>query len=849
MDPDSRSKKLRRSWQKRHQSGSRISPKGDHKSGKARNTSGKSRRSKVAPTSSFAEIKPSAAPVLLETVKRKPPVCRRYLIGLAGVGLLILLGGGSNIYALSLSLLLPGVALCVWPPSGGLGVWMDRLVLALLAVMLLSFLPQFYWPSPEWRISAIDDFGIDLPLTLSIQPWVSFEAWLCALAGFGWLYAVTSWQINQEGRKRFYFAVSLVVGLLAAVAIRGNITGAAYIGTGDSPGSGFFPNWNQVATILAFGGVAAFGYAMSALRSRQLLPLLGLPVAAASFLALAWGFSRTSALLFLVGMIVWYLLQLLSGRASRAIKLGMPLLLIGMSVFLLNNQTYKQGVDVTTSPEEASEDLAALARSETTEMIKDAPLTGHGLGTFAAVFPQYREITADHPRALHPGSDVLWLTAETGLLGLLLFAGILFLYFSHCRGFSHGQESSYRFAAMAALIIFMLHGLVDVSGHMPGTMYFAIFFAALALPKGKSQKKAYPPRFWRFCGGLLVIFGLVWLLAGLSGLPLHSKVVLAQAESGIEESLAQSDYTSGLREADRWVNQRPMDWKAYFQRASLTLRETGDRAAAAADFDRARFVEPVLGVVALEEGFAWLPYDKERAIAAWRHAIVRELDSREAAYERILNSVGDNLALRQALARLTDIDPELRLQFLANQAGDYLMEEINRDLKQDAQLGQYTREQRTAIVTMWINRGDRVAAKSFLEENRDGLNHPWWLASLLMKERADFKNAVIRIRESIQAPVMPDAPIEEIPLERLKREFSITPGDVMKGTALIQVYLQAGDFQEVRDVTEAMIQAKKHVPGYVAYWHAESFFQLEEYIESWYAFEAYLNLVWGERSS
>ncbi|PXA05527.1 hypothetical protein DDZ13_01250 [Coraliomargarita sinensis] len=845
MEGDPWKKKRRRSKQKRHRSHSPGGRKGQA------NISGeyakRHSRKDVAPTSSFASIQPSSAPITVEVKKEPPPVWLGYLLGLAGVTLLILLGGGHNVYALALSLLLPGVALLAHPPQQSPGLWLDRAAIAFLAFLLLAFVPSFYWPEAEWRSAARDIFQIELPASLSVQPWGSFEAWVSALAGFAWFYAASSWKINHQGRRSFYLVLSLVLGLLSLVVLWGNMSGAKYPSAEDSTVFSFFPNRNQTANFLAVGGVVAFGYAMCALRSRRLTPILGVIVSGLCFLALVWGISRAGVLLFFTGIVLGYVLQLACGRIPRGIKLGFPLFLLAFSVFIVSNsRTTERIVDFAASAEGWSEEFRVLMAKDTWAMIKSAPLAGHGLGSFPAVFPQYRELSANHQRAVHPESDVLWLTAETGLLGSALFLGFLVAYLIRCRGLSHGPSGGYRIVAMAALFVFLLHSFVDVSGHRPGTVYFAILIAALALPHDKAQLRAYRPLFWRACGAFLVLVGLMWGLGGVTGLPLHSSIAVERKESRIEESIELGDYTNGLDHVDKWIGQRPLDWRAYFQRATLTLSESGARARAAADFRRARFVEPNIGVVALEEGYAWLDYDPERTIAAWRELFSREFENRDSVFRRILNTAERNQKLLDGLARLSDLYPEFRVYFLNFQSGDFLMQELARDLKNDPRLSLYTREQRTSILKNWIRRGDREAAKEFLQENASGLNQSWWLWSLLHKEQAKFESAVQYIRGALNPPELPEVKVKGVPLERLKREFSVVPGDVMKGTALLHVYIAEGNFQKVREVAQTMISAQREVPLYVLYWHAESYFHLEDYIETWYAYERYLKKLWDE---
>jgi O-antigen ligase len=725
---------------------------------------------------------------------------------------------------------------------------MDRMALAFLGILLLSFIPQFYWPEPDWRSAAVEIFGINLPASLSIQPWVSFEAWLSAVAGFAWLYAASSWGINHQGRKWFNFTASVVVGILALVVLWGNTTGARYPAAESSTVFSFFPNRNQTANFLALGGVAAFGYAMSSLRKDRLLPILGFIASSLCFLALVWGISRAGVLLFFTGIVLVYLLYLLTGRASKGIKLGFPLLIVAFSIFLVSNsKTTERIVDFVVSTGGLSDDYRVRLAKDTWSMIESAPLTGHGLGTFAVVFPQYRDLSANHQRVVHPESDVLWLAAESGFVGLALLLGFIVAYLARCRGLSRGPSGGYRLTAIAAVTIFMLHGLVDVSGHRAGTVYFAILFAALALTQEKKRPATFKPKVWRLCGGVLVFAGLLWGLSGVAGLPFHSSVAVARYESKIEQSIESGNYASGLQQADKWIDLRPLDWRAYFQRAALTLSESGALGEAAADFRRARFVEPNIGVVAFKEGFAWLPYDTNRVIAAWREVFFREVEKRESVFRSMLAEAKRKPDLMAGLARLSELDPYYRAYFLNYQSGDYFMQELAHDLENNPRLAQFSRQQRTSILKNWIRQGDRKAVETFLEKNGPSLNQAWWLWSLLRREQANFEDAVQIIRENTEPPALPELSIEGVATERLVREFSVMPGDLLKGTTLLQRYIDEGNFRKVREITETMMAAQRQVPPYVFYWHAESYFQLQDYIESWYAYEKYFERLWNEQ--
>lgn len=804
------------------------------------------KKRRVKPTSSFSAPVPSSASIHLPEKKAERPVWLSYLTGLLGVTLLILLGGGHNAYALSLALFMPGLALVLSPPKSSPGIWMDRAAVALLASFLLAFIPQFYWPDPEWRKVAVDSFSMDLPWVLSVQPRISWEAWLCALAGFAWFYAVTSWRINHNGRKWFYFALCLVVGVLASIVIWGNVTGARYPAAEDSNAFSFFPNRNQTANFLALGGVVSFCYAMSSLRTRWLVaPFLGFIVSGICFLALVGGNARAGVFLFSGGVLLWFLLQLRTKTAPRAFKIGFPLLLLGFSLFIsMNSQATGRVLEFVTQPGDWASEFRSQIYADSVDMFLEAPLSGFGLGTFKAVFPQYRYDSANYQIAVHPESDFFWLATETGLLGVALFGVFLGAYCWRCRGLSTGHSGVYRMIALVAVIVFLAHAMVDVPGHRPGTVYFAILFAALALPRSSSRKPTLKPMLWRSIGIALLLFSLVWGVAGMTGMPLHSTTATEQYEERVKESITFADYENGLRALDDWLKWEPLDWRVHFQKGMLTLLDTGERGKAAGDFRRARFLEPILGVVTFEEGFVWLPYDIGRTLSAWRETLSREMDDSDGAFRQMIDAAANNPELMNGLARISESDLHYRYLFLKRQRGMNLMVELQRELSKEPALSQFSRLQRTEILKQWVNHGDHDLAGVFLSEYSNGVNRPWWLWSLLRKNQADFKEAVEYILEGVAAPVVPEVKIEEGRMERVVREFNVAPTDVMKGTALMQAYLSEGNYLALAEVTDAMISSRNNVPPYVSYWKAESLYRLEDYIESWYAFESYFEQLW-----
>jgi O-antigen ligase len=771
---------------------------------------------------------------------KEPPSYLAFVLGLVGVIILILLGGGHNSVALGAALILPGLALLIRPPSVSLGKWMDIGILGFLASLLMAFLPLFYWKTPSWRNAAVDAFRIDLPSILSVQPMISFEALLLAVAGFAWLYAASSWNINHSGRSRFYLWVSAVIAGLALITIWGNLNHIRYPGAEESTAFSFFPNRNQTSNILAIGGVVAFGYAMEGLRERRLLNLSGFLATALCLVALILGISRTGVFLYFSGILVWFVFRLRQPSNSLFLKLGLPILLLIFSVFISSHHRAIERVsEFMAPPSEWKEEYRVLLYGDTLRMIADAPLTGAGLGNYSAIFPQYRNDSRNHQRVVHPESDVLWLASESGIIAVLFLGMIVFVYFNRCRTSGVGRNGAFRIIALTAFILFVLHALVDVPGHRPGTAYFAILFAALALPRADALRPTFKPQVWRLIGSTLLLVGALWVGSGLFGLPLHSKSIISIGQDRIKTSIAIGDYKRAELAASALIDLQPMAWKAYFQRAQILLSMTGNPTDVASDFRRARFVEPTLGVVSYEEGKVWLPHDASRTVSAWRETLFRDLEDKDDIYGEMLQAGRKKPELMDRIIELSMLAPNYRTRLLLSLKDDSLMQELGRDLKSDPALSKFSRKERSDLLERWITEGDLDSAAVYLGNYSDTVNRPWFMQSLLFKENARFKEAVEIVREAIPVLEIPTVEMDEKAFIHLKRRYTFGSKDLMEGTALLRAYLDRDDFAKAFQVSTSLLEVS-NPPDYVYYWQAELLYRMGDESGSWYAFETYL---------
>jgi O-antigen ligase len=82
-----------------------------------------------------------------------------------------------------------------------------------------------------------------------------------------------------------------------------------------------------------------------------------------------------------------------------------------------------------TARQEVAVDFRMSVFGDAVKLIRDFPVTGVGLGSFAGAFSQYRDRSATEAVALHPESDWLMFAAEAGLPALFCAAGLILLVF------------------------------------------------------------------------------------------------------------------------------------------------------------------------------------------------------------------------------------------------------------------------------------------------------------------------------------------------------------------------------------------------------------------------------------
>ncbi len=760
---------------------------------------------------------------------------------------LVLLGGGTVLWTQGIALLGIGLFVIIAPPRQGPGKLTDAAVLGLVVIILTGFLPFPAFFRETWWIGAARELGIQLPSTLSFQPWLSVEALIPFVGGVAWLYVAISWKVEHELRKKLFWAFALSVTVLAGGVIIGTLMQWQYPFATEVQNFSYFPNRNQTSSLLAMGGVVSFGMGMRSLRRRSLFSIVGIVCAGIIFFALIYSLSRAGIFLFIIGCLVWVSLSVRPSNAARVVLLSASgvVILFSLLVFFGGSTIARTG-RLFTSPQEESTDFRVLVYEDSWNMISDLPWTGAGLSNFPVVFPQYREASANHNSILHPESDWLWLWAELGLPGFLFGIWLLFALLGGLHFSRKYRRRSNALVAVAALLIFILHSTVDVGGHRLGTFMFAAWLYGIARNTSSTspQKPLWlSPQMWRLVGVFIGISGIAWIAAEAFTLPWHSSVVLKRSEAMMAaDSEVQRQGVEEVRHTvDMAVRRYPLDWRVYFNRAQVGLYRLNDAELAMEDFRRARFLEPIAAQVPYYEGLAWLPFQPVLAVSAWREALARQTDDRALIIRGILANARYSPRVMSLVSDLSFIEADFRYEFLSQLRGDEFLRQFDRDLARNPALESFSFGQKENLLHRWLSAEKLGTVDDFITRHPALGEEHWRFRAEVLTRQKRFQEALSVVWAKLEAPSIPDFREGE-DVESLRMEILGSPESIAIASSLLNRQVASSDWSGVEN-TLSVLENQESIPSFVPYWRSRLQFDQGQFEQSWHSLQDYLKMT------
>src|SRR5947208_14868083 len=163
------------------------------------------------------------------------------------------LGGATQKWEEGLISTLFALCLLVRPPRFSLGTFTNVVLLILFILAAVAFFPARWFFQPEWRALLVNDFGIQLPSTLTPQPWITLGYLVSFVAGLSWLYIVSTQDLELHEVRFQLRLFTSGIALLAAICI------ALYLARTKIPfwhneqNFGPFPNRNQTGDLFEIG--------------------------------------------------------------------------------------------------------------------------------------------------------------------------------------------------------------------------------------------------------------------------------------------------------------------------------------------------------------------------------------------------------------------------------------------------------------------------------------------------------------------------------------------------------------------------------------------------------------------
>src|SRR5438309_11437342 len=259
---------------------------------------------------------------------------RSFFLALLPV-LAVFLGGATSKWAEGIIVAFFGAFLVFQPPRRSLGWKINATFLAFALCALVSFLPQTWFFTPDWRTALTNDFGIALPATVTPQPWLTAGGFASLMAGLCWLYRVSAQQLELRVARFQLQLFAFGVVVIAGLSILFYLTHNPPLWWQNDRGFGPFPDRNQTAYRFGVTSVLILACGQDDIRHRRKRWILWTLALALVIAAIALNSSRAGMVILAAASAIWIgIVAVRVGSAAR-LWLGIAFLLLVLSALLI----------------------------------------------------------------------------------------------------------------------------------------------------------------------------------------------------------------------------------------------------------------------------------------------------------------------------------------------------------------------------------------------------------------------------------------------------------------------------------------------------------------------------------
>ena len=756
------------------------------------------------------------------------------------------------------------------PIACGLFLAVNGLGLALLAPQS-RFSPLVFLVLPAFFFGLLSSYQkfLQTPFGLpATQFQVSMESLVLLLAGWAWFTWTSTQPLGSQKRLFLFRTYGWFVAIVGIIALIAKVQGWALPFT-TPKAYGIFPNPNHMSNWLAIAGILLAGTVYADIRKKNFLPAGFSLLALTSILTcLAANSSRGGLGIFFLGLIAWAIGQtvvgpdrrvgifLLAGASLAATTLlyqgAKPLERMKGNPSPASIQTHAGGDEAT--PDEdptATWNFRLRLQRDSLDLLAAHPLLGVGPGNYQSLFPRYRSRSAEvQSIAGHPESDWVWFASEYGLPALLALATGIVLFFRHAGPGRNKDGWITRSAGAAAVLAFLIHGLADVPGHRPGTVWPILAVAALVFTRKRLAEQEGPPPIWqnfflRGTGIILIGIGLLWTYGILTKGSWPATVAADRAKATVNAAWSRDDVETALAAAEKGVAAAPYDQLLRYLHAKALLFFDDSEPEARREFAIQRWLEPHLFVVALDQATVWAelrPDDTNDLMQTYEAAMERSRfrlsDNRgpEHIVEHMIRMSPRVPGLGPQILPFVEDRPALVSIYLSRLPPEKFRPTLSGLLAGNPTLQGWSHESLAALFLAWARQGEPGSLLPALEKNEAWWEAGWPILTQLRAKEGKNQEAIELAQKFLPPPSLPADPC---PPNQAESRWYRSPRDYGAAYVLAETRRKNGDLTGARVVLEKVTE-RPEAPLY--FWWLRSRVEMEEgrFGPAWESLKKYL---------
>ena len=686
------------------------------------------------------------------------------------------------------------------------------LCLWIALVVVKEFAPWNWFGAVKWRTILTQSFGMTFPWMHNPEPGRAVDLLLVIIIGALWFLWVRTLASDGENRGAMLWSMFISAGITAVVCLvtihPSNphlIYGIRF--TDGWTGFGPFPNRNHTASFLAMGALLGCGCLTNAVRhKKQSLGVAGLVLMLVILVALLLSKSRGGLIALTIGLVVYGLLIICKLRSRKAILA----VAAGGLVFAVLCIAF--GGQVLSRFHEAGEgEIPTNIRwhiyADTLAMWKDAPLLGHGLGTFPQIFPLYQTLNLENQTVGHPESSwLLWLV-ELGIVPLLIAAGAGAVFLTKNLRGAIGKKQGFflRASAFAAFSVLIIHAMFDVPAHRWATAGFALAILAVACPfPSRKEKKVV---FGRKMALIPLGTALFWLLPFVANFP-------AWSPSSLTKSISLDDALVSEVRLENELRYFPLSPSLHYSLGTHLLGEYKEVQAAWEHFRIADRLEPASWSLPAAEAEASRAFSPGMTLHYWSLAIERSGHRKEEIFFLAWNNTESFPMAPLFWNNYVETNPQLLLSYprvSPGVDGRYYFQRWWNERAFSDDIAQFEIENFYAQAAKY---GNIAGFRDWISRHptREDADYKDW-AALLHHWNDDAYAWQILSRRTKE----PEYPSGSIPDKQdvLESKWFSEPDDVLNAQNLAKVYAATGHPEKEREVIAAVASQQNAPPWFL----------------------------------